>query len=296
LPKTGPSCTNSLALSFDFCIMFGSTLAFGGYGQSQADVPMTQGSPQKEQAGGDSNTLIPVTIHMLEKAASSQVSGGDFRVDGRPTNMMLVVGAVEELTRQQASMEFALNDSTGRMKARFFFPSDLNLDSVQNGTYVSAVGVLKTQPAVHFSLVALHPVQSPDQISYHMIEVAHASLRSKGKLAGKQATTTKAADFSSSPNQAVAATPRPLVPTSSQAPTATPSSAPSVPAAVESGPLRERIAAFLSTTSNAEGVAFAELTTHFNTATSEAVRAAVTELLDDGSAYTTIDDDHFASV
>jgi len=279
--------------------MFGSTLAFGGYGQSQADVPMdaTQGSPQKGQAAADSNTLIPVTVCMLEKAAASHAPGGDLRVDGRPANMMLIVGAIEDLTRQQASMEFALNDSTGRMKARFFFPPDLNLDSVQNGTYVSAVGVLKTQPAVHFSLVALHPVQSPDQISYHMIEVAHASLRSKGKLAGKQAITSKAAEFSSSPNSSVAAMPRPLVPTSTQAPTAAaPNSAPPAPATAETGPLRERIAAFLSATGNAEGVAFTELVTHFNTASSEAVRAAVTELLDDGSAYTTIDDDHFASV
>merc|ERR1719158_1566933 len=103
-------------------------------------------------------------------------------------------------------MEFALNDSTGRMKARFFFPSDLKLASVENGTYVSAVGVLKTNPSVHFSLVALHPVQSPDQISYHMIEVVHASLRSKGKLVMKNA-----AEFSSPQNQAIAAVPRPMM-------------------------------------------------------------------------------------
>jgi len=269
--------------------MFGSTLAFGGYGQSQADVPMdaTQGSPQKGQASADSNTLIPVTVHMLEKAAASQAPGGDMKVDGRAANMLILVGAIEELNRQQASMEFALNDSTGRMKARFFFPPDLNLDSVQNGTYVSAVGVLKTQPAVHFSVLALHPVQSPDQISYHMIEVAHASLRSKGKIAGKQATTTKAGEFAS-PQPPMAAAPRPMVPTATPAAPA--------PAAVESGPLRERVAAFLSAQDNPEGVAFTALAAHFNAATPEAVRAAVTELLDDGSAYTTVDDDHFASV
>jgi len=271
--------------------MFASSLS-GGYSPSQADAPMdsTQGSPQKGQPSGDSNALVPVTIHMLEKAAASQAPGGDLRVDGREANMMVVVGAIEELNRQQASMEFALNDSTGRMKARFFFPSDLKLDSVQNGSYVSAVGVLKTQPSLHFSLVALHPVHSPDQISYHMIEVAHASLRSKGKMATKVTSTQQ---------DAPATVPRPLVSTMGSAPqsmaTAAPMSAPVAP--VAEGPLRERVAAFLRTqAANPEGVAIAALSTHFNTAASEAVRAAINELLDDGSAYTTIDDDHFAAV
>jgi len=237
---------------------------------------------------------------MGEKAAASQAPGGDLRVDGRAANMMVVVGAVEELNRQQASMEFVLNDSTGRMKARFFFPSDLKLDSVQNGIYVSAVGVLKTQPSVHFSLVALHPVQSPDQISYHIIEVAHASLRSKGKIA----TTTKASGFSSAQKDAPATVPRPLVSTSGPVPQpmsqpmeiVKPSPTPVASATVESGPLTEQITAFLRTQENPEGVAIAVLNTRFSTAGSEAVKAAIKELLDDGSAYTTIDDDHFAVV
>jgi hypothetical protein len=66
--------------------------------------------------------------------------------------------------------------------------------------------------------------------------------------------------------------------------------------AVESGPLREQIAAFLRTTENPEGVALTELNTRFKEAGSEAVKAAISELMDDGSAYTTIDDDHFAVV
>jgi hypothetical protein len=278
--------------------MFGSTLSFGGYGQSQADVPMepTQGSPQKGQAGGDSNVLVPVTIHMLEKAAAAQAPGGDLRIDGRLANMVVVVGAVEELNKQQASMEFTLDDSTGRMRTRFFFPSDLKLDSVQNGTYVSAVGQLKTQPTVHFSLVGLHSVQSPDQISYHMIEVAHDSLRNKGKVG-----STNKAEFFSPQKDAPATVPRPLVSTTGPSPqpmeTAAPKPSP-VPmaAAADNGPLQEQIANFLRTQNNPEGVAIADLNNRFSAAGSEAVKKALDELLDDGSAYTTIDEEHFAVV
>jgi len=274
--------------------MFTSSL-FGGYTQSQADVPMdaSQGSPQKGQAGGDTNALIPVTIHMMENAV---VSGAEAKVDGRVAHLMIMVGAVEDVNRQQGHMEFALNDSTGKMKARFFFPSTSDLkmwDFVQNGVYVTAVGGLKDKPTLHFSVVALHPVKSPDEISHHIIEVAHSSLRSRGKLLGKQSASTKAAEFSSAPPPAVAAIPRPMVPTSNPV---VPAPATSKSEAAESGPLRDRIAAFLSSQQAPEGVAFTQLTTHFNTVGSEVVRAAINELMDDGTLYTTIDDDHFASV
>lgn len=278
--------------------MFSSTLAFGGYSQSQPDVPMdgTQGSPQKGQAQArEESILMPVTIHMLEKAVATQPHGGDFKVDGRSANMMTIVAAVEELNRQQASMEFVLNDSTGRMKARFFFPADLKVDSVQNGSYVSVTGILKTQPATHFSVVALHPVHSADQISYHAIEVVYSSMRSKGKLSSSKGSTTKAQEFASPAHQGVAAIPRPMVASSGQQ-AADPMGAKAAPAPVESGSLRDQVAAFLTSKDNPEGVSFGELTAHFSTAASEAVRAAVTDLLDDGTAYTTIDDDHFAAV
>lgn len=266
--------------------MFGSTPAFGGYSQSQADVPMdaTQGSPQNGQPSGDGNTLMPVTILMLEKAIASQVPGGDLKVDGHLANMMIVVAAVEELNRQQTSMEFVLNDSTGRMKARFFFSPDLNFDKIHNGSYVSAAGILKIQPSLHFSVVALHPVHSADQISYHAIEVVHSSMRRKGKMANKK-------------GQDVAAVPRPMVSTASPAAPTVKAASVAAPRGVESGSLRNQIAAFLSSTQNQElGVAFGELTNHFKGAASDAIRAALNELLDDGTAYTTIDDDHFAAV
>eukprot|EP00746_Dinoflagellata_sp_MGD_P001392 gnl/MRDRNA2_/MRDRNA2_102616_c0_seq1.p1 gnl/MRDRNA2_/MRDRNA2_102616_c0~~gnl/MRDRNA2_/MRDRNA2_102616_c0_seq1.p1 ORF type:complete len:280 (+),score=65.44 gnl/MRDRNA2_/MRDRNA2_102616_c0_seq1:76-915(+) len=279
--------------------MFGSTPALGGYSQSQPDVPMdgTQGSSQKAPASGES-ILMPVTIHMLEKAVATQAHGGpsgDFKVDGRSANMLTIVAAVEELNRQQTSMEFVLNDSTGRMKARFFFPADLKVDNVQNGSYVSVTGFLKTQPATHFSVVALHPVRSADQISYHAIEVVYSSMRSKGKLNSSKESATKAQEFSLPAHQGVAAIPRPMVNSSGQH-AADPMAARAAPAAADSGPLRDQVAAFISSKDNPEGVSFGELTAHFSTAASDAVRAAVTDLLDDGSAYTTIDDDHFASV
>merc|ERR1719161_2912296 len=77
------------------------------------------------------------------------------------------------------------------MRTRYYFTDPAmqqSLDKVENGTYVTLVGLVKMKPTTHVSILTMRPVQSPDEISYHMIEVAHSSLRSKG-LMGKKAST-----------------------------------------------------------------------------------------------------------
>jgi len=75
-----------------------------------------------------------------------------------------------------------------------------------------------------------------------------------------------------------------------------PTPVPMAPAASDSAPLREQIATFLRTFQNADGAALEELNTRFGTAGPQAVKAAIDELLDEGEAYTTIDENHFAVV
>merc|ERR1719356_2124454 len=71
-----------------------------------------------------------------------------------------------------------LNDSTGRLKARYFVsdPQVGELESITAGAYVSVFGSVRTAPAVHLAINGLRLVHSADEVSYHMIEVAHAML------------------------------------------------------------------------------------------------------------------------
>merc|ERR1719217_1201999 len=115
---------------------------------------------------------------MVEQAISTRSDGAGLCFHGAEVGVVLIVGIVEEFDPKQASIDFVLNDATGRIKARHFFQSaDNQLMQVKEGSYISAVGVIKTEPQPHFSIVTLRPVTSPDEISYHAIEAAHTKLR-----------------------------------------------------------------------------------------------------------------------
>merc|ERR1719424_1884464 len=109
---------------------------------------------------------------MIERAVAARQGGGngdgDLKIDGKEVNAVLIVGCVEELNKQQTSVEFSVNDSTGRMKARYYFSSpemQKSLEKVENGSYVNIVGMVKMAPTVHVSVLMMRPVQSPDEIS-----------------------------------------------------------------------------------------------------------------------------------
>jgi replication factor A2 len=281
--------------------MFSSSLAFGGYTGSQADVPM---EPVASQAGQDKqgeNILLPVTIRMIERAVAARGnSDGDLRVDGRDVNTILIVGCVEDLNKQQTSMEFSINDSTGKMRARYYFASpdiQKSLEKVENNTYVTIVGVIKMAPTVHVSVLTMRPVQSPDEISYHMVEVAHSSLRSKKKLGTNSAGSTL--------SKVVSSPPRSETPVNSVVTPLRRNDAPQLQAAPvmatppkSEGPLKDRIAKFLSEKTEAapEGLTEKMIAESFCDSKAEDIKKSVQELLADGDVYTTIDDDHFAHI
>merc|ERR1712166_92807 len=106
--------------------------------------------------------------------------GGELRIHGEEPSMLVLVGQVESLVKQAASMEFTLNDSTGRIKARHFFPNSEprpELERLESGSYVSVVASVRTAPTLHLGVQFITIVQSADEISYHMIESAHAALK-----------------------------------------------------------------------------------------------------------------------
>merc|ERR1711976_314741 len=72
-----------------------------------------------------------------------------------------------------------MGDATGRMKVRLYATGAGSIDvaGLERGRYVSVVGNLRTSPSAHISAMCLQPVESADEVSYHMISVAHAALR-----------------------------------------------------------------------------------------------------------------------
>merc|ERR1712151_778498 len=93
--------------------------------------------------------------------------------------MLVVVGVVEDLTKQPSSMEFSVNDATGRIRVRYYITGKQpkELEELVSGRYVSMFGNVRTAPTPHFVATGMRVVQSADEVSYHIIETAHAALK-----------------------------------------------------------------------------------------------------------------------
>lgn len=284
--------------------MFGSsqTLGFGatsGYGASQDAVSQLE-SPIKKARQEDKQTCLPATIRLLLDAHRSQV--GDLKVHGVEVVNAVLVGAVEKLSRKAAIVEFTLNDGSGRIKVRHYSSggNDANADKdgLADGRYVSIVGGLRTAPEVHVSALAMRPVTTADEVSYHMIEVAHAALSMKKS----QSLPTPARALGLPPSQAEevassrpASLAEPVAPAAGPPASAATAAAPVPTASVTPASNRESVLQLLGSEgeSRPEGVSLAIMIERLNPMAASVVREVLEQLVADGEAYTTIDEEHF---
>merc|ERR1719382_199426 len=158
------------------------------------DTQASQSFPAEEAAKKPrqevKETFLPVTIRAIELALQRRGdTGEDLKFHGcAEPQMVLVVASVESVSKQAASLEVVLNDATGRMKGRWFLvdPQDGELERIVPGSYVSAFGEVRASPVQHLAVKGMRPVESADEVSYHVIEAAHAALKLKTKSAGKE--------------------------------------------------------------------------------------------------------------
>jgi len=243
-----------------------------------------QGEAAQDKKGQDKFSCLPVTIRVIQSAiAESADAGGDLKIFGEEPSMLVLVAAAEDVQKQSTSVELMLNDGTGRFKARFFLTDpgmQKVVDEIQSGTYVSVFGSVRTAPTNHFAALGIQPVKSADEVSYHGIEVAHAYLKLRKARLG----------YGSTP--AVAEKPM-------QAAQASPAEAPSSKPAMNEAEMKAAILAFLAKESPSrgdQGLPFSDISKHLGTSSVETVRACLVQIVDDGDAFNTIDDDHFSSL
>lgn len=280
--------------------MFGSSQAFG------SGVDATMGAAPVAKKVEDKTTCIPVTVRMLNDAVASRADeSSDVLIHGSEAGVIVLVGVVEALVQQTAMLEFQLNDASGRIKVRHY-GSGLT-DSLTPGRYVAVVGNLRTSPAVHLSAMSLRTVSQADEVSYHMIDVAHTALRlqnptlSIGSPAAKAGLSLAGSTTATDPS-----TPAKL---SKVADNISPVKAePQVSAhiapmmAMQTPPpkmdLRSSVLKVLRQEQEKvgdEGLALSALVSQVE-APADKIKAMMDELVEEGDVFTTIDDDHFQIV
>jgi len=272
---------------------FSQTLSFG-FGNS------TQSSPQKKtRQEGDKQSCLPVTAKMVCDAIENS-SGGDVHIHGEEVSMVLMVGVVESLVKQTATIEFILNDATRRIKVRqYVTDSNPCADAILPGVYVSVVGNVRTAPEPHLSAQFVSAVDSPDQVSYHMIESVHAMLK----------LTRKTEPMTPAPKRPVA-TPqtltRPPIPTSMAVDSLSPQKEMKidVPLPVVSGgkltgdALRSSLLAYLREqgSSHPEGIKLEVVSKSLEPTSASDVKLCLEMLVSEGEVFNTIDDAHFSTL
>jgi len=288
--------------------MFGTPSFSMGATQGGYDAGTQSSSPQKAKRQEDKQTCVAITSRIIESAIKNMESG-ELRIHGEEPSMVLLVGQVESLVKQAASLEFTLNDSTGRVKARHFFPNQEarpEFDKLENGSYVSVVANVRTAPTVHLGVQFMTLVQSADEISYHMIEAAHAAIKLQQTTkdpatpAAKRPVASPMTVGSQGPSWSpdVAMSPaKEMKETVNIAPV--PMSFASAKVKLAGDELKNAIIEFLRKEGPALGeigVGLAQLGAGLEATPLVDIKGCLTNLLDEGDVYTTLDDDHFLTV
>jgi len=245
-------------------------------------------APAKRARQEEKSTCLPVTARWIEHALEQQRKEGSEELcfHGMVPGMLTMVGVVEELNAQPMSLDFTLNDGTGRLRARYFVsdPRPEGFSQIVAGRYVCLVGEMRTAPAVHFGCNTVKVVASADEVSYHLIEVAHTQLRlQKGALyAPKQAESAVQA-------APVKATVTPVRASNTE-----------LKGALGGVELRTAILDFMRNQQEngvgPEGVALSALTAHLTSAPAAEIRQCIDTLETDGEIFRTMDDEHFSVV
>lgn len=268
---------------------------FGSQGATAK--PASQPEATSRKADENRTNCLPVTLRMLEDALSQRAGDDELQIHGMPHAMLHIVGTVESLTRQTHSLELSINDGTGRIKARYFVNGSEDLKDLQLGKYVSAVGQARSAPTVHFAVTFMSLIQSPDEVSYHMIEAAHAALKldkdrtpdtpAAKKKVGAEISPEKSGD----PSELTPSPVRSVQPQLTEA-------APAAPAKLDAAGLQAAVLKYIQTAGEGreEGLDTDAVVKYFGSSPAAEVKGTLAKLVDLGDVFNTIDEEHFSAL
>ena len=247
--------------------------------------------------------VLPVTCGHIRKVAAKGGGGdSDIRVLGKEPGMLVLVGQVESVSQSDKVVEFMVNDSTGRLKARYY--QEVPVVTIKEGTYFQVAGQIRVGPEPFLSVTGLRPVKSADEISYHIIEACYAALKLEGDSVvdlvppvtplPKRQGTDLSTEVSPPKGATVAVVSTPGVPSGF----ATVAGAGVPGQKLEGAELVKSITEFVqkSRGGSGEGVTFGNIRDRFSMALEGDLREALGTMLRDGEVYTTIDEDHFMAL
>ncbi|KAL2890328.1 Replication factor A protein 2 [Ceratocystis lukuohia] len=163
-----------------------------GYGYGDDGGGFVQGGSQYQgsQGGGSGeksyarDSLRPVTIKQILECEESQMGPNpDFRIDGESVTQLTFVAQIRQYTRQNTAELFRLDDGTSMIDAKKFLSStETNGDEPSAAeweidSWVRAYGRVKVFGGKRsINIHVVRPVESYNEVNYHMLEAAMVHL------------------------------------------------------------------------------------------------------------------------
>lgn len=283
--------------------MFGSSQAFGGMTGAQETAGTAKRVKQEEK-----QNVVPVTVRILDDAAAARTDeSAELLIHGSEAGLVHLIGVAEAVVQQAAMLEFQLNDSSSRIKVRHYGSGagmGEGLAGVTSGRYVSIIGNLRTSPTLHVSAMSLRAVTSADEVSYHMIEVALATLKLRTpSVAGMSGLGLSAGVALTDPSTPAKRMEKGslISPMKVDAPEQISEPATMQPAPAASTDLRSSILTLLKQEQDKSGEVGLALSSVVGKlahckAPADKIKQSLEGLVDEGEIITTIDDEHFAMI
>eukprot|EP00571_Detonula_confervacea_P012750 CAMPEP_0172299862 /NCGR_PEP_ID=MMETSP1058-20130122/2054_1 /TAXON_ID=83371 /ORGANISM="Detonula confervacea, Strain CCMP 353" /LENGTH=172 /DNA_ID=CAMNT_0013009433 /DNA_START=16 /DNA_END=531 /DNA_ORIENTATION=+ len=166
---------------------------FGGGGFDSGSTPSSDVKPKRNY---DEQTLIPVTIKMINDALGDPSGGGDLSLkDGRPLHMVKIVAAVRSHEERSTNVFIDVEDGTGFTQVKVWVNegdecsaiTQLRGQAGTDHTYIRIIGQVREFDGTR-QIVAndVRPVSSGNELTYHLLEVANSYEKSL-KMASQNA-------------------------------------------------------------------------------------------------------------
>lgn len=224
-------------------------------------------------------TLTPATVKMLKLAVDGRQSpDDDFKINGVPIMNVTVVGKVVDVAEKGQHTVYKLDDGTGTCDVKVW-GSDSPAETVSPGCYVRVYGAVKAvgteQMLTAHTAEAVRVITDFNEVTFHMLEVIYAS-----GFAAKAQTAAGAAMGMAPANPY-------SVPTAKNV---------AANGNISSENLEDCILAVLKPFGEA-GVHRNDIYEQLNGRfTKDEINSQLEEMANNGSIYTTTDDDHYGSV
>lgn len=266
----------------------------GGGADSRSPLPM--GGPRRAQS---QSGQVPLTVKQLSDAKAQSLDESNFTVDGQEVSSVTLVGKLLMKEHKATYYKFILDDGTGKIDLQQWSDDDereiATIEAIPLNTYVRIHGLISSfQGERNVRSHAIRPITDHNEVTFHFLDCIFVHLynsKSQGLPTATNAGAGVPAGGDMAPNAPMAA--RAPLPNGLQN-----GNQYVAPPAAARGPnmtdLQQRVSQLYEANAVGDaGLHYEEVSRQIPGFSKEAVREAIDFLVNEGTLYSTIDDDHF---